>query len=84
MISYLGRHGAKQYIHGKPIKFGYKMWVAATCRGYCIQFMPYLGAESIIDLALALGGSVVNKLVSWTIFSPVLNFLNIKKKRKCI
>jgi len=40
------------------------MWVAATCRGYCIQFMPYLGAGSDIDPALGLGGSVVDKLVS--------------------
>ena len=22
---YFGKHGAKQYIHGKPIKFGYKL-----------------------------------------------------------
>ena len=25
MVPYFGKHGAKQYIHGKPIKFGYKM-----------------------------------------------------------
>ena len=64
MIPYLGRHRAKQYIHGKPIKFGYKMSVATTCCGYCIQFMPYLGAGSSIDPALRLGGTVVDKLVS--------------------
>jgi len=23
---YFGRHGAKQFIHGKPIRFGYKFW----------------------------------------------------------
>ena len=65
MIPYFGRQGAKQYIHGKPIKFGYKMWVAATCQGYCIQFMPYLGAGSDGDPVLGLGGSVVDKLVSY-------------------
>ena len=65
MIPYFGRHGAKQYIHGKPIKFGYKMWVAATCQGYCIQFMPYLGAGSDGVPVLGLGGSVVDKLVSY-------------------
>ena len=64
MILYFGQYGAKQYIHGKPIKFGYKMWVAATCCGYCIQFMSYLGAGSGIDPALGLGGTVVDKLVS--------------------
>lgn len=25
MIPYYGRHSAKQYIHGKPIRFGYKV-----------------------------------------------------------
>ena len=30
MMPYFGRHGAKQYIHGKPIKFGYRLWVMAT------------------------------------------------------
>jgi len=34
MIPYFGRHGAKQYIHGKPMKFGYKMWVLATRLDY--------------------------------------------------
>ena len=24
MIKYFGKYGAKQYIHGKPVKFGYK------------------------------------------------------------
>ena len=41
MVPYLGRHGAKQYIHGKPIKFGYKMWVLATRLGYVVNFYPY-------------------------------------------
>ena len=31
-----GKHGAKQYIHGKPIKFGCKMLVIAKPWGYCI------------------------------------------------
>ena len=40
------------------------MWVVATCRGYCIQFMPYLGAGGDIDPALGLGDNVADKLVS--------------------
>ena len=63
MVSYYGKHGAKQYIHGKPIKFGYKMWVAATRLGYVIQLFPYQGA-GIIHKELGLGGSVVDQLVS--------------------
>ena len=41
MIPYYGRHGAKQFIRGKPIRFGFKMWVLATPLGYCVQFEPY-------------------------------------------
>ena len=38
MVPYFCRDGEKQYIHGKPIKFGCKLWVMATPLGYCIQF----------------------------------------------
>jgi DNA excision repair protein ERCC-6 len=31
MIPYFGRHGSKQYIHGKPIRYGYKV----RCTVYC-------------------------------------------------
>lgn len=30
MIPNYGCHGCKQHIHGKPIRFGFKAWVAAT------------------------------------------------------
>lgn len=41
MIPYYGRHGCKQYIKGKPVRFGYKAWVAALKLGYCLQFDIY-------------------------------------------
>ena len=50
-------------IHGKLIKFGYKMLVKATPGGYAIQFYPYQGANAS-DKALGLGGSVVTNLIS--------------------
>ena len=62
MVPYYGRHGAKQYIHGKPIKFGYKMWVLATRLGYVVSFYPYQGAGTT-DKELGLGGSVVTNLI---------------------
>lgn len=62
MIPYYGRHSAKQYIHGKPIKFGYKMWVLATRLGYVVSFYPYQGAGTT-DKELGLGGSVVTNLI---------------------
>ena len=36
MIPYFGRHSCKQYIRGKPIRFGYKCWVIASSGG-----LPY-------------------------------------------
>jgi len=41
MVPYYGRHSLKQYIRGKPIRFGYKVWSANTPLGYCIQLEPY-------------------------------------------
>jgi DNA excision repair protein ERCC-6 len=43
MVPYLVRHGCKQYIRGKPIRFGYKSWCGATCLGYIGWFQPYQG-----------------------------------------
>ena len=39
MVPYFGRHGCKQFMKSKPVKFGYKLWVAATPIGYAIQFI---------------------------------------------
>ena len=46
MVPYFGRHGAKQYIHGKPIKLGDKLWVIASPLGYYIRFRQYSGKNS--------------------------------------
>ena len=42
MVPYFGKHEAKQYIHGKPIKFGFKLWVIATPLEYFIRFRPMI------------------------------------------
>ena len=44
MVPYFGKHGAKQFIRGKPIRHGYKMWVLATPIGYVVNMVPYQGA----------------------------------------
>lgn len=66
MIPYYGHHGCKQHIHGKPIRFGFKIWsLNSSTDGYCCQFDPYQGAGSGIRMQqLGLGGSVVVDLVS--------------------
>ncbi|KAF2365953.1 PiggyBac transposable element-derived protein, partial [Trinorchestia longiramus] len=34
MCEYFGKHGCKQFIRGKPIRFGYKVWSGTTVSGY--------------------------------------------------
>ena len=66
MVKYFGKHGAKQHIHGKPIRFGYKFWTMASPTGYCIYTLPYGGKCSTVDeygdVGIGLGGAVVSCL----------------------
>jgi len=43
MIPYFGKHSCKQFIRGKPVRFGYKVWCLSTPRGYLIDFEIYQG-----------------------------------------
>jgi len=63
MVPYYGRHSAKQFVRGKPIRFGFKAWSLNTPLGYCVQMDPYQG-DGITDTQLGLGGSVVVKLIN--------------------
>lgn len=49
MVPYFGRHGCKQFVHGKPIRYGYKLWVGATRLGFVSWFEPYQGASTNIS-----------------------------------
>lgn len=40
---YFGRHACKQFIRGKPIRFGYKIWCLNTSSGYLVNFDIYQG-----------------------------------------
>ncbi|CAH4034244.1 unnamed protein product [Pieris brassicae] len=62
MIPYYGRHGCKQHIKGKPIRYGFKAWVGATRLGYVLWMEPYQGATTMCNTIykeLGLGASVV-------------------------
>ncbi len=43
MVKYFGRHGCKQFIRGKPIRFGYKIWCLNSPSGYIVNFEMYQG-----------------------------------------
>lgn len=63
MVPYFGRHSAKMFIRGKPIRFGYKLWALCSDGGYMFQFIPYSGASSTYNKSLGLGASVVIELL---------------------
>lgn len=88
MVPYYGRHGAKQFIRGKPIRWGYKFWMGTTTLGYVERFDPYQGSSTTIPdkyKQLGLGASIVLLFVDTlenkaptifisTIFLPPYNF----------
>lgn len=45
MVKYFGHHSAKQFIKGKPVRFGYKDWMLCSSTGYCYSFDTYCGAK---------------------------------------
>ena len=60
MIPYYGRHSTKQFIYGKPIRFGYKVWSLCASEGSGVYFEPYCGADTnITDAGLGQGLNVV-------------------------
>lgn len=67
IVPYFGRHGTKQHIHGKPIRFGYKLWSAATRHGYLVNCELYQGASGPLlkmQSELGLGAAVILELHS--------------------
>ena len=45
MIPYFGKHGTKQFICGKSIRFGFKLWCFASTDGYLFYAQPYCGDD---------------------------------------
>ena len=45
MVPYRGLHSAKQYIKGKPVKFGYKLWMLCSSDGFPYNFEIYCGKD---------------------------------------
>ncbi|KAI4455769.1 transposase is4 [Holotrichia oblita] len=58
---YYGHHSMKQFIRGKPIRYGYKFWCLSTSTGYLLKCFPYTGAGESKE-SKRLGSSVTEKL----------------------
>ena len=64
MIKFTGRSSIKQYLPLKPIRRGYKVWVAAdSTNGYVYEFDIYCGKDSERSKNELLGEHVVKKLL---------------------
>ncbi|XP_059794088.1 piggyBac transposable element-derived protein 1 [Balaenoptera ricei] len=51
-----------QFLNGKPIRIGYKVWCGTTTQGYLVWFEPYQEESTMMagkDLDLGLGGNLV-------------------------
>ena len=83
VIPYYGKYSAKQYIKGKPFKFGYKIWFVNSSQGYLLHYNLYAGRGNHNPM-LGLGESVVSDLVAtlpklhWkTTFDNLFTSLNL-------
>lgn len=65
MMPYYGKHYAKQYIKGKPIRFGFKNWALCTSSGYMVSFDIYTGKsqDNTEARGFGLGGDIVLQLL---------------------
>ena len=66
MIPYYGRHPTKQFIRSKPIRWGYKAWVAADPRGYAYHVDLYQGKSESTNKHkedFGLGGAVILSMI---------------------
>lgn len=71
MIPYFGRHSSKQYIHGKPIRYGFKVWSLCTSSGAGVWYEPNCGRDTKIeDKGLGQGPNVVLDLIEKAQIGP--------------
>lgn len=63
MVRYYGHHTLKQYMRGKPIRFGYKLWAMCGDSGFCYNFSLYCGKEPT-QQEYPLGTRVVTNMLS--------------------
>lgn len=63
MVPYYGHHSAKMFMKGKPIRFGYKIWMLCSSDGYPFAFEVYTGKSGSNDDG-PLGEQVSRRLTS--------------------
>ena len=90
-VLYYGRHSCKQFIKGKPIRFGYKLWVLASLTGLPYPVEIYEGkspneediplGESVVKTELEICDNPVNNCVFFdNFFSSYKLLVNLDAK----
>lgn len=79
MIEYFGKHGCKQAIRNKPVRFGYKAWCQNTPQGYLCSFdlyqgKTYEGNDDLEDLIGKCPSTVFHLLASYCEEKKVLPY----------
>lgn len=93
MVPYFGRHSAKMFLKGKPVRFGFKMWCLASYDGYLFQFIPYggrnvqgikkifgLGEEVVINLLQVLTTKSAHKVYFDNFFTTYKLLVHLKNE----
>ena len=66
MLKYYGHHSSKQFIRGKPVRYGFKSWSICTPEGYVYHSEPYCGSSTRIPkTGLGNGPDVVLGLLDY-------------------
>ncbi|XP_065193176.1 piggyBac transposable element-derived protein 3-like [Sycon ciliatum] len=63
MVPYFGKHSAKMFIKGKPIRFGYKIWCLCGSDGFPYHLQIYTGRQEgrpVSPLGLRVVGDMVD------------------------
>ncbi|KAG8239742.1 hypothetical protein J437_LFUL018438 [Ladona fulva] len=63
MVAFKGHHYKKQYMKGKPTKWGFKIWILASPHGYVLQGNVYLGKKEKRNKDMLLGSQMVINLL---------------------
>ena len=64
MVPYYGRHSDKQYIRGKPVRFGFKLWAICTSDGFLHHAELYCGSHTkVTDKGFGRCGNVVLQMI---------------------
>jgi DNA excision repair protein ERCC-6 len=62
MVPYFGKHSSKMFMHMKPIRIGYKLWILASPDGFPFALIIYTGKTAAV-IKRPLGFRVVDSLL---------------------